>query len=226
MIGLLTRVGAQHSRNLVLVLVTLVCDADRTPAPSPIQSYTYSDLFAGCSVRIVIPVSFVLAAWRCQRPLLSETTVLSGRAGDRQSPTSFRRAPASAKYSVHVTRHTRTTLTSKPSSNVSMGRTVDQDVHAAFVEFRAKGNHVHQHLHRRAAASTSSPMLICVQKTTSASRCNASTASKSGQRTLHARSSIFSSAPASQTILMPHVPKQALETEAQPLQMASTGHQP
>lgn len=171
-------------------------------------------------MRRVILVSFVLAAWRSQRPLLSETKWRPA------SPTSFPTKPQRQRNTRirYETYQNNTNL--EPSSNVSMGRTVDQDVHAAFVEFRAKGNLAHQHLHWRAAACSSSPMLICVQKTTSASRCNASTVNRSERRTLHARSNIFSSAPASQTILMPHVPNRVLEMEAQPLQMAFTGHQP
>ena len=220
MIGPLTRIGAQYSRSLVLVI--LVCNADSTPASSPIKScVTLTRTFpASCSIGCVILVSFILAAWRWPRPLLSETKWRSA------SRTSFRRNPSVSEILVYVTETYQNNTNLESSSNVSMGRTVDQDVHAAFVEFRAKGNDAHQHLHWRAAACSSSPMLICVQKTTSASLCNASTVNRSEQRTLHARSNIFSSALASQTILMPHVPNQVLEMEAQPLQMAFTEHQP
>jgi hypothetical protein len=110
--------------------------------------------------------------------------------------------------------------------NVSMGRTVDQDVHAAFVEFRAKGNAAHRHSHSAVAPCRTSLMLTGLQKMTSASLCNASIANKSARRILLARSSTFSSAPALQTILMPRVLKQALEMEGRLRQMVSTGHRP
>lgn len=105
-----------------------------------------------------------------------------------------------------------------------MGRTVDQDVHAAFVEFRAKGEAAHRYLHSAIAACRTSLMLTGLQKMTSASLCNASIANKSARRTLLARSSTFSSAPALQTILMPRVLKRVLEMEDQLHQMVSTGH--
>jgi hypothetical protein len=114
----------------------------------------------------------------------------------------------------------------EPSGNVFMGRTVDQDVHAAFVEFRAKGNRAHHCAHLAAADCLTSPTLTCLQRTTSACLCNASIANRSERRILPARSSTCWSAPASQTILMRHVHKQALETGAQLRQMAYMGHRP
>src|ERR1700722_7778129 len=107
-----------------------------------------------------------------------------------------------------------------------MGRTVDQDVHAAFVEFRAKGDVAHRHLHLAIAPCRMSLVLTCLQKMTSASLCNASIANKSARRILLARSSTFSSALALQTILMPRVLKRALEMEGRLHQMVSTGHRP
>jgi hypothetical protein len=157
----------------------------------------------------------------CERSLLSETSFRPA------SPTSSRQ-----NIGCHRNRNTRTryeyqnNTNLEPSSNVSMGRTVDQDVHAAFVEFRAKGNHAHQHANSATAAGLTSPKLTCFQKTTSACLCNASIVSRSERRILLVRSNTFSSAPASRTILMPHVLKQALEMEGQLRQTVSTAHQP
>jgi hypothetical protein len=124
----------------------------------------------------------------------------------------------------YETYHNNTNL--EPSGNVFMGRTVDQDVHAAFVEFRAKGNRVHHCAHSAAAGCFTPPMLTCLQRTINACLCNASIANRSERRILPARSSTCLSAPASQTILMRHVHKQVLEMRGQLRQMAYTGHPP
>jgi hypothetical protein len=167
-----------------------------------------------------------LHRYRSTSSLALSASFLPKQGGGRASPTSSRQ-------NLVCQRNTRTRYETyqnntnlEPSSNVSMGRTVDQDVHAAFVEFRAKGNRAHQYARSATAARLTSPTLTCLQRTTSACQYNASTVSRSERRILLARSNTFSSAPASQTILMPHVLKPVLEMEGQLHQMASTGHRP
>jgi len=78
-----------------------------------------------------------------------------------------------------------------------MGRTVDQDVHAAFVEFRAKGTSFTLSLQTTSARKQKLEILLTVyladvstQTMTSAFPYNVSIASRSEQKTLLARSSI------------------------------------
>jgi hypothetical protein len=106
-----------------------------------------------CSLRHHVRCGYViLAPWRRWRFLyLSET-----KDQTRLLPTSSRQNLLS-----RCQRNTRTRYETyqnntnlEVSSNVFMGRTVDQDVHAAFVEFRAKGKRPRHHAHLASAASS------------------------------------------------------------------------
>ena len=101
-----------------------------------------------------------------------------------------------------------------------MGRTIDQDVHAAFVEFRAKG------MHQLLPTHTPGLLTRLTQRTTNACQYSVSTANRSAQRIPLDRSSISSSALASRTNPMLLVHNRA-QLMAVPLrQMASTAHPP
>lgn len=83
-------------------------------------------------------------------------------------------------------------------ANNTMGRTVDQEVHAAFVEFRAKEDDKvsppNKKIIQRALSPQHQILIVISLKINSASPFSASIASKFGPRIPVARNNIFSSA--------------------------------